>query len=47
MKKRETLKTRRLRVEEITLNLSRLYPNITCGLIYKNPLELLVAVILS
>ncbi len=47
MKKRETLKERRLRVEEITLNLSRLYPNITCGLIYKNPLELLVAVILS
>jgi endonuclease-3 len=47
MKKRETLKARRLRVEDILLNLSRLYPNITCGLIYNNPLELLVAVILS
>ena len=47
MKKRETLKERRLRVEEIILNLSRLYPSITCGLIYDNPLELLVAVILS
>ncbi len=38
---------RRVRVEKIILNLSRLYPNITCGLIYNNPLELLVAVILS
>ncbi len=47
MKKRETLKDRRLRIEEIILNLSRLYPKITCGLIYNNPLELLVAVILS
>jgi len=47
MKKRETLKERRLRVEKIILNLSRLYPKITCGLIYNNPLELLVAVILS
>lgn len=47
MKKRETLKVRRLRVEKIILNLSRLYPNITCGLIYDNPLELMVAVILS
>ena len=36
-----------MRVEEIILNLSRLYPQITCGLIYNNPLELLVAVILS
>ena len=38
---------RRVRVEKIILNLSRLYPNITCGLIYNSPLELLVAVILS
>lgn len=47
MKKRETLPVRRVRVEKIILNLSRLYPNITCGLIYNNPLELLVAVMLS
>jgi len=47
MKKRESLQERRVRVRDIILNLSRLYPQITCGLIYKNPLELLVAVILS
>ncbi len=47
MKKRETLSARRLRLEKIILNLSRLYPDISCGLIYNNPLELLVAVMLS
>lgn len=47
MKKRETLKAQRLRVEEIILDLSRLYPKTGCGLIYDNPFELLVAVILS
>ncbi|MCK5682205.1 endonuclease III [bacterium] len=38
---------RRQRVKVIILALSRLYPQISCGLIYSNPLELLVAVILS
>ena len=45
--KRETLKERRRRVNDVILHLSRLYPLATCGLIYRNPLELLVAVILS
>ncbi len=45
--KRETLKKRRLRVLDIILGLSRLYPLATCGLIYHNSIELLVAVILS
>ena len=46
-KKRENLNEHRQRVKEIILNLSRLYPQISCGLIYGNPLELLIAVILS
>ncbi len=46
-KKRETLAGRRRRVQEIILNLSHLYPQISCGLIYRNPVELLIAVILS
>ena len=46
-KKPESLSKRRRRVREIILALSRLYPQISCGLIYQNPLELLVAVILS
>jgi endonuclease-3 len=46
-KKREYLSDRRRRVKEIILNLSRLYPQISCGLVYGNPLELLIAVILS
>ena len=45
--KRETLKERRQRVKDVILVLSRLYPLATCGLIYHNSLELLVAVILS
>ena len=45
--KRETLKERRRRVNDVILHLSRLYPLATCGLIYRNSLELLVAVILS
>lgn len=44
---RETLSARRLRVKAIILALSRLYPFATCGLIYHNPIELLVAVMLS
>ncbi len=46
-KKRENLSERRRRLKEVILNLSRLYPQISCGLIYGNPLELLIAVILS
>ncbi len=46
-KKRENLSQRRRRVREIILNLSHLYPQISCGLIYGNPVELLIAVILS
>ncbi|MCK5539747.1 MAG: endonuclease III [Deltaproteobacteria bacterium] len=45
--KSETLKERRQRVNDVILHLARLYPLATCGLIYSNPLELLVAVILS
>ncbi|MBN2808782.1 MAG: endonuclease III [Deltaproteobacteria bacterium] len=45
--KKETLAQRRVRVKDLILALSRLYPLATCGLIYHNPLELLVAVILS
>lgn len=37
----------RRRVRTVLLELSRLYPNVSCGLIYHNPTELLVAVILS
>ncbi len=45
--KRESLKERRQRVKNVILALSRLYPLATCGLVYHNSLELLVAVILS
>ena len=45
--KRETLEERRQRVSDVILHLSYCYPLATCGLIYRNPLELLVAVILS
>ncbi len=44
---RESLAARRCRVREILLELSRLYPRVECGLAYRGPLELLVAVILS
>ncbi len=45
--KRETIAERRQRVRDVILALSRLYPFATCGLVYHNPIELLVAVILS
>ncbi|MEA3332230.1 MAG: endonuclease III [Pseudomonadota bacterium] len=45
--KRETLKERRRRVNNLILHLSRLYPFASCGLVYHSHLELLVAVILS
>lgn len=38
---------RRQRVKDVILSLSRLYPLATCGLVYQNSIELLVAVILS
>jgi endonuclease-3 len=43
----ESRKAKRARVREILLELSRLYPKVECGLVYRRPLELLVAVILS
>ncbi len=46
-RKRESLKECRQRVKNVILSLSRLYPLATCGLVYHNSLELLVAVILS
>lgn len=45
--KRETLKERRQRTQDVILNLSRIYPQAGCGLIYHSHLELLIAVILS
>lgn len=45
--KSETMAQRRVRVKDVILALSRLYPLATCGLIYRSPIELLVAVILS
>jgi endonuclease-3 len=44
---RESLAARRRRTRKIILELSRLYPKVECGLAYRSPLELLVAVILS
>jgi len=47
MKRRESHRDRHRRVMDIIFHLSRLYPHVSCGLIYNNPFELLIAVILS
>ena len=44
---RESQAVKRRRVRRILLELSRLYPKVECGLAYRTPLQLLVAVILS
>jgi len=47
MKRRESHRDRHRRVMDIIFHLSRLYPHVSCGLIYNNPFELLIATILS
>ncbi|HEX3800146.1 MAG TPA: endonuclease III [Verrucomicrobiae bacterium] len=44
---RETLEALRLRLDKIVLGLKKTYPDAHCELNYRNPLELLIATILS
>ena len=45
--KSSTVVSRKQQAQVVLLELSRCYPRVECGLVYHNPLELLVATILS
>lgn len=44
---KESLKDKKLRAKKIVAALDKLYPNVKCFLNYENPLQLLIAVMLS
>lgn len=45
--KDESVKDQKVRLRKIILRLKKMFPNAACSLVYKNPLQLLIATILS